>query len=321
MPGFWAEQLGHPIRYYSTIDAAAAAHSGNLLHAAIAVAAGLASVVVVLGGGARGETREQAVAGLASAHGEFDASWGSVVPSWFAMIARRHMYEFGTTSEQLAEIAASTRQWATMTPQAIMKSPITVSDVVNSRMISDPLHLLDCCLVNDGAGAIVVTSVDRARSLRRRPIHVMGGAEEYDWRGYVNMEHDWLRSGAIESGARAMRIAGITPADVDVLEVYDCFTITVLREIEDLGFCKRGEGGPFVADGRLRPGGALPTNTFGGGLSWGHRFSGHAHAIEAVRQLRAECGERQVPNAQVALVHSQGGPLSMHTTVVLGTNP
>jgi acetyl-CoA acetyltransferase len=316
-PGFWSEQLDVPIRYYSQSDTAAAAHSANILHAAAAINCGLAETVLILAGGSRG-TRQQAVQDMAFAHGEFDTSWGSIVPSWFAFVARRHMEVFGTTSEQLAEIAVSTRMWAAMHPQAIMKKSITKEDVVNSRMIADPLHLLDCCLVNDGAGAILMTSAERASDCRQDPVYVLGGAEEYSHRGYVDTHHDFLASGAVHCANKALSMAGVTRDDIDVLEIYDCFTITVMRELEDLGFCKVGEGGQFVETGVLRPGGKLPMNTHGGGLSWGHNFSGMAHAIEATRQLRGECGERQVPGAEVSLVHSQGGPLALHSTVILG---
>lgn len=318
LPGYLSEELGVPLRYYSTVDAASAAHGGNVLHACLAVASGLADTVAVIGGGVRGQSRDSAVAEMANAHGEFDTSWGSVVPSWFAMIARRHMHEYGTTSEQLAEIAVATRAWAALTPQAIMRTPITVENVVTSRMISDPLHLLDCALVNDGAGAVIITSAERARDLRAPGIAVLGGAEIYDRRGYVGVSHDWLTTGAQTSGADSLAMAGVGVDDIDLLEIYDCFTITVLRELEDFGFCKKGEGGSFVENGRLGPGGDLPTNTFGGGLSWGHRFSGLSHLIEAARQLRGECGERQVTDPEIAMVHSLGGPLAMNSTLVLG---
>lgn len=317
-PGYLAEELGHPLRYFSTVDAASAAHGGNMLHAALAIASGTAQAVAVVGGGVRGTTRAEAIAALANAHGEFDTSWGTLVPSWFAMIARRHMHEFGTRPEHLAEVAVSTRQWASMHPQAIKRDPLTADDVLGSRMISDPLHLLDCALVNDGAGALILTSADRARDLRKTPVSILGVAELYERRGYVGVDHDWVSSGAAVTGPAALDMAGLRPDDIDVVEIYDCFTITVIRELEDLGFCKKGEGGEFVADGKLRPGGSLPLNTFGGGLSWGHRFSGLSHAIEAVRQIRGECGARQVAGAETAIIHSLGGPMAMHSTAVLG---
>ncbi len=316
--GRWSELLGTPIRFADTVDAAAGGHSGHILHAALAVSSGLANVVAVIGGGSRGGDRHAAVKRMASAHGEFDTSWGSIVPSWFAMVARRHMHEFGTTSEQLAAVSVATRAWASMNPDAIMRKPITIDDVVNSRMISDPLHLLDCCLVNDGAGALIVTSMERARDLCEQPISILGGAEEYSFRGYTGVGHDWMSSGAAHTGPTALAMAGLKHSDVDLLELYDCFTITVVRELEDLGFCKKGEGGAFVEDGKLGPGGSLPMNTHGGGLSWGHSFSGLAHAIEAVRQLQGRGGDRQVSGVETALVHSQGGPLALHGTVVLG---
>ena len=316
-PSYWSELIGHPLRYYSTVDAAAAAHSANILHASLAVAAGLAETVVVIAGGSRGGSRQENIQKMAYAHGEFDVSWGTLVPSWFALAARRHMHEYGTTSEQLAEIAVSTRAWAAMHPQAMMKNPLSIAEVTGSRMISDPLHMLDCCLSNDGAGALVITSKARAADCRKPPVRVLGGAEDYTFQGYVNVCHDWLVSGAIHTGQRSLEMAGLKHDDIDLIEIYDCFTITVLRMLEDLGFCAKGEGGAFVSDGKLRPGGTHPLNTHGGGLSWGHHISGMAHAIEAVRQLRGECGERQVPSAETALVHSQGGPLAIHSTVIL----
>ncbi len=318
-PGYWSELLGHSLHYHTLSDTAAAAHCANILHAGIAVASGLADTIVVVGGGSRGGDSHQKVLAMANAHGEFDASWGTLVPSWFALLARRHMHEFGTTSEQLAQIAVSTRAWAGMHPQAIMKKPLTIDEVINSRMISDPLHLLDCCLVNDGAGALVITSTERAKDCAKKPVYLLGGAEDYTFRGYVDICHDWLSSGAIHTGKRSLEMAGLKNSEIDLVEVYDCFTITVLRELEDLGFCKLGEGGAFVADGKLGPGGSLPTNTHGGGLSWGHMFSGLAHGIEAVHQLRGECGPRQVKGAETALVHAQGGPVALHSTVIMSS--
>ncbi|WP_345247165.1 thiolase C-terminal domain-containing protein [Pigmentiphaga soli] len=318
-PGYWSEMLGHSIRYHTTPDVASGGHCGNILHAALAVACGLANNVAVIGGGHRGGDRKAAVEKMASAHGEFDTSWGTLVPSWFALVARRHMHEFGTTSEQLAEIAVSTRKWASMHPQAMMKDPITIDDVINSRMISDPLHLLDCCLSSDGAGAMIISRAAQVADGPKKPVYVLGGAEDYSFRGYVSVCHDWLKSGALETGRRAMEMAGVKHSEFDMLGLYDCFTITVLRTLEDLGFCKVGEGGDFVSGGRLAPGGALPTNTHGGGLSWGHNYSGLAHAIEITRQMRGEAGPRQVKDVELALAHSQGGPLALHSTVVLSS--
>lgn len=316
--GFWAEYLGHPVRYFSTVDVASAGHCAAIMHAACAIGAGLVDRVVVVGGSSRmTDGRAASVQRLASAHGEFDVAWGSLVPSWFALIAQRHMHEYGTTSEDLARIAVSTRRWASMNPAAIMREPITVDDVVGSRMISSPLHLLDCCLVNDGAGALVLSRRDLVDTDHRPLVAIAGGAEEYARRAYKDVQHDLLSSGAGHTGPRAMAMAGVRPEDIDVAELYDCFTITVLRELEDLGFCAKGEAAGFVADGALEPGGTLPTNTHGGGLSFSHSFSGLSHAIEAARQLWGECGERQVPNAETALVHSQGGPLQLHSTVVM----
>jgi acetyl-CoA acetyltransferase len=316
--GMWSELLGQPIRYADTVDAAAAGHSAHIVHAALAVASGLADVVAVIGGSGRaGGSRQASVLQMAASHGEYDASWGSIVPSWFAMVAQRHMHEYGTTPEQLAQIAVGTRAWASLNESAIMRGPLTVDDVLNSRWIAEPLHLFDCCLVNDGAGALIITSRERAAGCRHAPVAILGGAEEYSFRGYVSIEHDWLRSGAAYTGPKSLAAAGLSPEEIDLVEVYDCFTITVLRTLEDLGFCKRGEGGSFIAGHTLGPGGDFPLNTHGGGLSWSHSFSGLAHAIEATRQLQGLSGNRQVSQPETAIVHSQGGPLALHSTAVL----
>jgi acetyl-CoA acetyltransferase len=229
----------------------------------------------------------------------------------------RHMHDYGTTSEQLAEIAVATRKWAQMNPDAMMRDPLTVDDVLSSKMISDPLHLLDSCLVTDGAGAIVMTSAERARSLKKPAVHVRGYAESHThWT--IGSMPDLTLTTAADTGPRAMAMAGVKHDDIDVAEIYDSFTITVLLTLEALGFCKRGEGGEFVSGQRTAPGGAFPMNTNGGGLSYAHPgMYGIFLLIEAVRQLRGECGERQVPDARVALVNGTGGTLSSTATCVL----
>ena len=254
---------------------------------------------------------------------QYEAPYGVLSPiSLYALAAQRHFHEYGTTEEQLAEIAVSAREWALLNPKAYRygAGPITVEDVLASPMISTPLHLLDCCLVVDGGGAVVLTSLDRARDLPKRPVRVLGCGQSVT---HITMSQmpDLTRTGAVESGAAAFAEAGIGPEDVDAAEIYDSFTITVLLTLEALGFCGRGEGGPFVEDGKTRPGGSFPMNTNGGGLSYCHPgMYGVLLLVEAVRQLRGEAGDRQTPAPETALVHGTGGALSSHGTVILGVD-
>jgi acetyl-CoA acetyltransferase len=236
----------------------------------------------------------------------------------YALAASRHMAEYGTTAEQLAQIAVSTREWACRNPRARFQTPITIDDVVSSPMQCSPLHLLDCCLVTDGAGAFVMTSAARARDLARPPVYVLGAATAHSHNIISQMPDLTVTAGTV-SGPRAFAMAGVSPADVDVLLGYDSFTITQLLHLEDLGFCPKGEGGPYAEDGKLGPGGALPTNTTGGGLSYTHPgMYGMFLIVEAVRQLRGECGLRQVEGAEIAVAHGCGGILSCTSTLVLG---
>jgi acetyl-CoA acetyltransferase len=227
------------------------------------------------------------------------------------------MYQFGTTSEQLAEVAVAARRWAQLNPKAWVRDPLTVEDVLASRMIADPLHKLDCCLQTDGGGALVITTTDRARAAVKKPVRVIGAATSHVALNLTQTPDLTVSPGAI-SGPAAFKMAGITTNDVDVLEPYDSFTITPLIAIEDLGFCKKGEGGSFVEGGRLGPGGSLPSMTSGGGLSYNHPGAfGLLLLVEAVRQLRGECGERQVKDAKIAVAHGVGGWMSAASTVVL----
>ncbi|MEY1662343.1 thiolase [Isoalcanivorax beigongshangi] len=240
-------------------------------------------------------------------------------PSAYALAANRHMHEFGTERRQLAEVAVAARQWAQRNPTAFERGPLSIDDVLNARMVSDPLTVRDCCLVTDGGGAYVLVRGDRARDLRQPPVYVLGNATAC-WNRQISSMADLTVTAAQESGARAFAMAGLTPADVDVVELYDAFTINTLLFLEDLGFCAKGEGGAFVEGGAIAPGGRLPVNTNGGGLSWGHPgMYGIFALIEAVEQLRGQCGERQVSGAQVALAHGNGGTLSSQSTAILGT--
>jgi acetyl-CoA acetyltransferase len=229
------------------------------------------------------------------------------------------MAEFGTTSEQLAQIAVSTREWAARNPRARYQDPITIDDVLASPMESSPLHRLDCCLVTDGAGAFVLTSAARAATLAKPPVYVLGAGTCHDHSMISQMPDLTVTPGAV-CGPAAFAMAGVGPGDVDVLMGYDSFTITALLHLEDLGFCAKGEGGPFVEDGKLGPGGSLPMNTNGGGLSYTHPgMYGMFLIVEAVRQLRGECDARQVDGAEIAVAHGSGMVLSCMSTLVLGT--
>src|SRR4029079_15777333 len=249
---------------------------------------------------------------------QFDAPFGHALISKYAMAARRHMHEFGTTIEQLAEIAVSTRWNASHNPDAYYREPITIDDVQSSRMIAHPLTKLHCCIRSDGGGAIVLTTEERARDLPKRPVWVLGSGETTSHTTMSEWE-DFTESPAVRSGKLAFERSGLSPAGVDVCQIYDAFTPMVLLSLEALGFCGPGEAGPFVEDGKPRVGGAVPTNTDGGGLSSCHPgMRGMFLMVEAVKQLRGEAEDRQVPDAKVAGVNGAGGWCSSAQTAVQG---
>ncbi len=294
-------------------------------HAVEAIRAGHAEVIVLVYGST---TRADLKAGRRTANlnfgargpTQFDAPYGHALIAKYAMATRRHMYEYGTTIEQLAEIAVSTRHNASLNPDAYYRDPITIEDVQSSAMIADPLTKLHCCIRSDGGGAIVLTSEERARDLPRPPVYVLGSGETSSHTTMSEWE-DFTQSPAVRSGKLAFDRAGLTPADVDICQIYDAFTSMVLMSLEGLGFCGRGEGGAFVEDGKLRVGGALPTNTDGGGLSCCHPgMRGMFLMVEAVTQLRGEAGARQVPDAKIACVNGTGGWFSSTATLLLGTD-
>jgi len=262
---------------------------------------------------------------------EFEIPFGITVPGVYALLAARHMHEYGTKPEQLAAVAVACRKHASMNPAAQMRTPITIDDVLNSRMISSPLHLLDCSLISDGGGAMIVTSMERARDLKQVPVPILGlgQAQSYYFMGHLARangrplgENRFSLTKTVQSVAaeQAFGEAGVKPADIDFVELYDSFTITALIQYEELGFCAKGEAGAFVEGGRIELGGELPTNTHGGMLSFAHPGStgGMHHIIEAVRQLRGTCGERQVPDAQLALVTNVSAVASTHSVMILG---
>jgi acetyl-CoA acetyltransferase len=321
-----AEYLGIHPRFTESTNTGGSSYQIHVEHAAAAIAAGLCEVVIGVYASTprsdrrRGRSREFQRPPGPNPMVEWELPYGMRMPMGpYALAASRHMAEFGTTSEQLAEIAVSTRAWATLNPRARYQDPITVEDVLASPMQSAPLHLLDCCLVTDGAGAFVMTSAERARALARPPVYVLGAATCHDHSMISQMPDLTVTPGAV-SGPNAFHQAGVKPSDVDVLMGYDSFTITALLHVEDLGFCAKGEGGPFVEDGRTGPGGLLPMNTNGGGLSYTHPGQyGMFLIVEAVRQLRGEAGPRQVRGAEVAVAHGSGMVLSVMSTLVLGS--
>lgn len=290
-----------------------------LEHAAAAIAAGLCTTVLISYGSTQYSSGLRKLGGRAPEFGyQFEVPHGLPQPlGAYALAATRHMHEFGTTSEQLAEIAVAARAWALLNEDAPRRGELTVEDVLSSPMIASPLHALDCCLVTDGAGAVIVTAADRARDLRRPAVLIAGTAYAHSHETVTSMP-DLTVTAAAVSGPLAFARAGVTPADIDVVQTYDSFTITTLLALEDLGFCAKGEGGAFVSDGRIAPGGAFPVNTSGGGLSYCHPgMFGIFLVIEAVRQLRGEAGARQVAGAERAVCHGVGGQLSATATAVL----
>ncbi|WDL97686.1 acetyl-CoA acetyltransferase [Alicyclobacillus sp. ALC3] len=315
-----AEYLGIQPKFSDSTNIGGASFEAHVGHAAAAISAGLCEVALILYGSTQLTERTRTLgAKFSGLTDQFVTPFGMPLPiGAYALAARRHMYQYGTTSEQLAEVAVSTRKWALLNPQATKREPLSVSDVLSSPLIADPLHLYDCCLVTDGAGAVVVTTSTRARTCRRAPIWVLGHGESHS-HSSIQAAPDITQTAAKLSGRNAFQMAGVMHEDVDLVEIYDSFTITALLTLEMLGFCGLGEGGPFVTGGRTAPGGELPMNTNGGGLSYAHPgMYGIFLIIEAVRQLRGECGTRQVPNAKIALVNGTGLQLSSASTCILG---
>jgi acetyl-CoA acetyltransferase len=317
-----AEYLQIFPRYCISVGAGGGTTFSILHHAASAIVTGMCdTVLITMADSLRsGLSREQAMLMQSSTgHGQFEQPYGPTVPAYYALIAQAHMARYGTTAEQFARIAVACRKHAALNPSAQMREPITVEDVVNSRLIADPLHLLDCSLVSDGGSAVVLTSAERAADFPHAPVYMLGVGEGHGHE-HISQARSLTTSAALESGQRAYAMAGLAPKDMDFAQLYDCFTPTVLLELEDLGFCDKGEGGAFVESGAIELGGSLPVNTHGGLLSHCHPGNpGSMFALtETVIQLRGQAGERQVPGAEVAMVHAQGGIMSSHTSLILG---
>ena len=325
MGSVMAEYLGLKPRFCSSMVVGGASPAVMLHHAALAVAQGQCDVVLVCAGENRatGLTRDEAVTALASVgHPYFEAPYGASIPALYALIARRYMEDYGLTREQLASVAVNTRRHAALHPNAHMRKPITIDDVINAKPIADPLGLLDCCLISDAGGAFIVTTPERAKRFSGKPAFLLGIGECHTHEHLISAE-SLTHFGAERSGKAAYAMAGLGPDDIDVALLYDCFTIVPIIELEELGFCKRGEGGAFFEAGKAAIGSVLPVNTHGGMLSHAHAgaVGGLMGIVEAVRQLRGGLGARQVAGAEVALVHNEGGILSSHCTIVLGNQP
>src|SRR4029077_8863748 len=314
----FAEYLGIDPPFLGSTIVGGSSFEYHVAHAMAAIEQGLCNVAVI----AYGSTQRTVGRKQASQReiNPYETPFKPFLPaSAYALAAARHMHEFGTTREQLAAVAVAARDLALLHPAAWEKKPLTIDGVLSSRLVSYPFTVRDCCLVTDGGGAIVVTSAERARSLKKAPAYVLGCGQSVTHASISSMP-DLTVTGALAAGKAAYAMAKLGPADVGAVELYDAFTINTILFLEDLGFCKKGEGGAFVTGGRIAPKGSLAVNTNGGGLSYCHPgMYGLFLLIEAVRQLRGDCGPRQVKDWEVALAHGNGGVLSSQATVILGT--
>jgi acetyl-CoA acetyltransferase len=315
------EYLGIHPRYTDSTMIGGSAFVAQLHHAAIALSAGACDVALIAYGSTpRADNAGGRLRVSSPEEPNYERMYKPRNPiSGYALAAQRHMYEYGTTREHLAEVAVAARAWAAMNPLAFRRDPLTIDEVLAKPYISTPFTALDCCLVTDGGGAVVMVRSERVDASPKAPVYVLGAGEAH-WHRYIAEMPDLTVTATRESADRAFTMAGIRPSDVDVVELYDAFTINPILFLEDMGFCDKGEGGPFVADGRIAPGGSLPVNTNGGGLSFCHPgMYGIFTIIEAVRQIRGEAGLRQVEQVDVAVAHGNGGQLSSQVTAVLGS--
>ena len=313
-----AEYLGIQPRFIDGTMSGGSSFVNYLTSATMALDAGLCDVALIVYGSNQRTASGRLV--TASRPPAYEAPYNPRYPiSAYAMAAARHMHEYGTTREQLADVAVAARAWAQHNPEAFERGPLTREDVLGARMVGDPLTVRDCCLVTDGGGAIVMVRADRARDFPKAPVYVLGSAAASSHRQISQMK-DFTVTAARDSGTRAFAAAGVTPADIQAVELYDAFTINTILFLEDLGFCAKGDGGAFVQGGRIAPGGVLPVNTNGGGLSCVHPgMYGIFTVIEAARQIRGDAPGIQLKDIDLALAHGNGGVLSSQVTAILGS--
>lgn len=313
------EYLGIRPKFAENSRTGGSSFQAHAIAAALALDAGLCDAALIC----YGSNQRTASGGLVGSGGQpfpYEAPFRPLGPvSSYALAAARHMHEYGTTREHLAEVAVAARCWAKLNPDAFSRGDLSIEDCLGARMVSDPLTVRDCCLVTDGAAAVVMTRADRARQGPQPPVFLLGGAAA-TWHRYISQAQDLTVTAAQESGRNAFIYAGIAPSDVDVVELYDAFSINTILFLEDLGFCPKGEGGRFVAGGAIAPGGVLPVNTNGGGLSCVHPgMYGLFTMVEAATQLRGQASQRQVAECEIAVAHGNGGTLSSQATLVFGS--
>jgi acetyl-CoA acetyltransferase len=317
-----AEYLGIEPRYCLTVGTGGGTIISTMHHAASAIESGLCKTALVAAADnwLSAFSREKMVELMAAnaGHPQFEVPYGSFVPALYALFAQAHMHRYGTTPEQLGKVAVTARKHASRHPGAQMREPITIDDVLGSKPVAEPLHLLDCALISDGGAAVVLTGVERAKDMQAPPIYALGFGEAHQHE-HVSQAVSLTETAATDSGARAFAMADLSAGDIDLAMLYDAFTSNVVIFLEDLGFCRRGEGGAFIQAGEIELGGRLPVNTNGGLLSYAHPGNPGALLllVEAIRQLRGECGDRQVVNARTAIVHAEGGIMSSHSTAIL----
>jgi len=322
----FADYFGMKPSFFSSVAVGGATAVWMVAEAAMAIASGQAEVVLCVRG-------DNTLSGISSSgmvaliremcHPEFEYPYGLTTPGGYALAAQRYLHEYGATSEQLASVAVTMRKHAAMKENAMSKDPLTIDDVLNSRIIAEPLHKYDCSVISDGGAAFIITTEEKAQELgiSNKPAYLWGMGEGYSHQYLTSLESlDQIYNAINHSGTKAFQTAGINPKDVDLAYLYDCFTITVLLELEGLGLVPKGEAGAFAQEGRMEIGKDLPVNTHGGLLSQAHLGAMH-HVVEATLQLRGDAGERQVDDAEVALVHGNGGIVSAHSSIVLGNQP
>jgi len=317
-----AEYLGIEPHYTATLALGGASHAAMVGHAASAIATGVCDTVLIASADnpLTALSTSETVAKLAGwGHPTYELPYGPLMPAYYGLVAHRYMHGYGVIAEQIAKVAVTTRQHAALNPVAMEQKPLTIEQCLSARLIASPLRRYDCSLVSDGGGAVIVTTSERARDLGKPFVRILGVGEGHTHE-YLSQARSLTTSGAATSGRRALEMAGVDHRDVDVATIYDCFTISVIALLEDLGFCAKGEGGQYVDAEGIGLDSRMPINTHGGLLSHAHPGppGGIFHIVEAVRQLRGQCDTRQVADAEIALVHGMGGAMSTHCTLVLG---